>query len=79
MHLHNQKGTVIARDGFMMAESARWSGDTFNIAPGERWTVVYEMDTPGVWVWHCHILTHVDKPDGTMFGMLTAVVVEPAE
>lgn len=79
MHLHNQKGTVIARDGFMMPESAWWSGDTFNVAPGERWTVVYEMDTPGVWAWHCHILTHVDRPDGTMFGMLAAVAVTAAE
>lgn len=75
MHLHNQPGTVIARDGFMLPESARWVGDTFNVAPGERWTVVYEMDNPGVWVWHCHILTHVDRPDGTMYGMLAAVSV----
>ncbi len=31
---------------------------------------------PGTWVWHCHILSHVKRPDGSMFGMLTAVIVE---
>ena len=76
MHLHNQKGTVIAKDGYLLAEGARYSGDTFNVAPGERLTVVYEMNNPGTWVWHCHILSHVKRPDGTMFGMLTAVVIE---
>ena len=32
---------------------------------------------PGVWVWHCHILTHVESEDG-LFGMATAVIVEEA-
>ena len=30
---------------------------------------------PGVWAWHCHILTHAEGPDG-MFGMVTAFIVE---
>ena len=77
MHLHNQTGTVIAKDGYLLQPGARWQGDTFNIAPGERLTVVYDMATPGTWVWHCHILSHVKRSDGSMFGMLTAVIVEP--
>lgn len=76
MHLHNQPGTVIAKDGFLLSEGARYQGDTFNVAPGERLTVVYEMKTPGTWVWHCHVLSHVKRSDGSMFGMLTAVIVE---
>ncbi len=76
MHLHNQDGTVIAKDGYLLPEGARYQGDTFNVAPGERLSVVYDMDEPGTWVWHCHILSHVKKADGTMFGMLTAVTVE---
>ena len=76
MHLHNQPGTVIAKDGFLLAPGARYQGDTFNVAPGERLSVVYEIDTPGVWAWHCHILSHVDRPDGTMFGMVTAMIVD---
>ncbi|HEX9889965.1 MAG TPA: multicopper oxidase domain-containing protein [Nitriliruptorales bacterium] len=76
MHLHNQTGTVIAKDGYLLQPGARYQGDTFNIAPGERLTVVYELGQPGTWVWHCHILSHVKKTDGAMFGMLTAVIVE---
>lgn len=79
MHLHNQRGTVIAKDGYLLPDGARYQGDTFNVAPGERLTVVYEMDNVGTWVWHCHILSHVKRSDGTMFGMLTAVIVEPRD
>jgi manganese oxidase len=78
MHLHNQPGTVIAKDGYLLPEGARYQGDTFNVAPGERLTVVYEMRVPGTWVWHCHILSHVKRSDGSMFGMLTAVIVDEA-
>jgi uncharacterized cupredoxin-like copper-binding protein len=78
MHLHNQDGLVIAKDGYLLPEGARYQGDTFNVAPGERLTVVYSMDNPGVWVWHCHILSHVKRSDGTMFGMLTAVIIDEA-
>lgn len=78
MHLHNQTGTVIAKDGYLLPAGARYQGDTFNVAPGERLTVVYEMNTPGVWVWHCHILSHVKRADGSMFGMLTAVIIDEA-
>ena len=45
-----------------------------NVAPGERYTVLMQMSDPGTWVWHCHILTHVEREDG-MFGMATAIVV----
>ena len=31
--------------------------------------------SPGTWVWHCHILNHVESADG-MFGMVTALVVQ---
>ena len=76
MHLHNQDGLVIAKDGYLLPEP--YYMDTLNVAPGERYTVVYEMEKPGTWVWHCHILSHVKRADGSMFGMLTAVVVEEA-
>ncbi|MGH8951326.1 MAG: multicopper oxidase domain-containing protein [Acidimicrobiia bacterium] len=33
------------------------------------------LEDPGTWVWHCHILTHVERDDG-MFGMVTAFIVE---
>jgi hypothetical protein len=49
-----------------------------NVAPGERYSVIYQAADPGVWVWHCHILTHVERDTG-MFGMVTALVVNEAE
>jgi manganese oxidase len=76
MHLHQPIGWVIARDGIELLTP--WAGDTFNIAPGERWTVAYKVEKPGVWAWHCHILTHAERADG-MFGMVTALIVpEPS-
>ena len=31
-------------------------------------------DSPGLWAFHCHILNHVEGPEG-MFGMVTVLVV----
>lgn len=73
MHLHQPLGWVIAKDGKELF--VPMPGDTINIAPGERYTVVYKITDPGVWAWHCHILTHAEGPDG-MFGMVTALIVE---
>ena len=40
----------------------------------ERNSVLIHVDKPDTWVWHCHILNHVERDTG-MFGMVTAVVV----
>ncbi len=74
MHLHQPIGWVIAKDGKELL--VPMPGDTINIAPGERYTVLYEIQDPGVWAWHCHILTHAERADG-MYGMVTALIVEP--
>jgi FtsP/CotA-like multicopper oxidase with cupredoxin domain len=73
MHLHQPIGWVIAKDGKELLMPM--PGDTINVAPGERYTVVYKLTDPGVWAWHCHILTHAERADG-MFGMVTAFIVE---
>jgi FtsP/CotA-like multicopper oxidase with cupredoxin domain len=72
MHLHGFPMTVIAKDGWPQQP---WKCDTLNIAPGERWDVVVEPTEPGVWAFHCHILSHAESEHG-MFGMVTALVVE---
>lgn len=76
MHLHQFKQLVFAKDGVPL-DSPYWA-DTVNVAPGERYSVLFHADTPGVWVYHCHILTHVERAEG-MFGMVTAVIVNPKE
>jgi FtsP/CotA-like multicopper oxidase with cupredoxin domain len=73
MHLHGLPQLVIAKDGFPMP--APYQVDTLNVAPGERYTVLVQATAPGVWAWHCHILTHAERDDG-MFGMVTTFIVQ---
>ena len=72
-HLHGYHFTVLARDGTSQRDRER--ADTLVVAPGERFDVLVKADTPGVWAFHCHILSHVEGPSG-MFGMATALVVK---
>ncbi|NOX29778.1 MAG: multicopper oxidase domain-containing protein [Actinobacteria bacterium] len=74
MHLHQFPQLVYAKDGIPL-QQPYWA-DTVNVAPGERYTVMFRADDAGTWAWHCHILTHVEREEG-MFGMVTAVVVQP--
>ena len=76
MHLHQPMGWIIAKDGKPLLQPI--PGDTIAIAPGERYTVLYQMVDAGVWAWHCHILTHAERDDG-MFGMVTAFIVAEEE
>lgn len=76
MHQHQFPQLVVAKDGFPL-DNPYWA-DTVNVAPGERYSVLMHADTAGVWVWHCHILTHVERDEG-MFGMVTAMVVQEAD
>lgn len=72
MHLHQPMGWIIAKDGIPL--EVPFPGDTINVAPGERYTVLYKAVDVGTWAWHCHILSHAESPTG-MFGMVTALIV----
>jgi FtsP/CotA-like multicopper oxidase with cupredoxin domain len=63
---------VVAKDGYRLPQP--YTADTVTVAPGERYSVLVRADVPGTWVWHCHILNHVEREEG-MFGMVTALVV----
>ncbi|MEO6317929.1 MAG: multicopper oxidase domain-containing protein [Acidimicrobiales bacterium] len=71
MHLHQFDQIVVAKDGYPL--DAPYTADTVNVAPGERYSVLVQVDEPGAWVWHCHILPHVESEAG-MFGMVTAIL-----
>ena len=71
MHLHEFDQVVVAKDGFPL--DSPYLADTVNVAPGERYTVLVKVDKPGAWVWHCHILPHVES-DAGMHGMVTAII-----
>jgi FtsP/CotA-like multicopper oxidase with cupredoxin domain len=74
-HTHGFRMNVVARDGAYLG-SAAFKADTLGVNPGERWDAIINCDRPGVWAFHCHILPHVEGPDG-MYGMVTALVILP--
>ena len=73
MHLHGFEQIVYAKDGEPLDQP--YAADTILVGPGERYTVLFNADRVGAWVWHCHIITHAESAEG-MFGMVTAVIVE---
>jgi FtsP/CotA-like multicopper oxidase with cupredoxin domain len=73
MHLHGYHFQVVAQDGFVLDQP--YMADTLAVAPGQRFDILVKADYPGVWAYHCHILPHVEGPEG-MFGMVTALVVQ---
>jgi FtsP/CotA-like multicopper oxidase with cupredoxin domain len=58
MHMHGGPFTVIARDGVLLAEGARFEADVLNIGPGQRYDVIWPAREPGKWLFHCHIPHH---------------------
>ncbi len=74
-HSHGMTMQVVARDGRALG-SASFGCDTLGVNPGERWDAVISADRPGIWAFHCHILPHVEGPDG-MFGMVNTLIVLP--
>jgi FtsP/CotA-like multicopper oxidase with cupredoxin domain len=75
MHLHGFHFQVVGEDGFPLATQNRYMADTLVVAPGSRFDILVKADQPGAWAFHCHILPHVEGPEG-MFGMVTALVVQ---
>jgi FtsP/CotA-like multicopper oxidase with cupredoxin domain len=73
MHMHGYHFEVVAQDGFPLKDP--YMADTLVIAPGQRFDVLVHTIYPGVWAFHCHILPHVEGPQG-MYGMVTALVVQ---
>lgn len=71
MHLHGFHFQVIARDG---VPTAPYTINTLTVAPGEVYDAIFTADNPGVWAFHCHVLSHADGDHG-MHGMVTAVIV----
>ncbi|MFE3454450.1 multicopper oxidase family protein [Nonomuraea sp. NPDC059194] len=55
MHPHGHHVLVLSRNGVRAAPV--WM-DSFDVAPGEVWEVALRADNPGVWLSHCHELSH---------------------
>jgi FtsP/CotA-like multicopper oxidase with cupredoxin domain len=65
-HIHGNRFQVVEVDG-VAPELIGWK-DTFDIPPRTTVKLVSELDNPGEWMYHCHILEHAD--DG-MAGLMT--------
>jgi FtsP/CotA-like multicopper oxidase with cupredoxin domain len=57
MHLHGHHVLVLSRDGQPSTGSPWWS-DTLNVQAGESYVLAFRADNPGIWMDHCHNLTH---------------------
>jgi FtsP/CotA-like multicopper oxidase with cupredoxin domain len=76
MHIHGGPFTIVARDGAQLSEEERFTADTVNVAPGQRYDVIWKALRPGKWLIHCHINHHTTnnnvETDGA--GGLTMVI-----
>jgi FtsP/CotA-like multicopper oxidase with cupredoxin domain len=57
MHLHGHHVLVLSRNGERTTGSPWWV-DTLNVLADEEYEVAFRADNPGIWMDHCHNLTH---------------------
>lgn len=80
MHMHGGPFTVVARDGVVLAPSARFEADVVNVGPGQRYDVIWPAREPGKWIFHCHIPHHTlnfNREDKGAGGLTLLVEVRP--
>jgi FtsP/CotA-like multicopper oxidase with cupredoxin domain len=82
MHIHGGPFEVVAIDGNPVPEGNDQYLDTVNIAPGQRYDVIWTAQKPGKWLLHCHINHHTTnnnvETDGGG-GLMLILDVAPAD
>ena len=73
MHLHGMALEVFQRDGYPI--SPPYKCDTIDVPPGNRFDCIIQADEPGLWAFHCHVLSHAEF-EGGFFGLVTVLAVE---
>jgi FtsP/CotA-like multicopper oxidase with cupredoxin domain len=68
MHIHGGPFEVVARDGETIPASARFSADTVNVGPGQRYDVIWKARERGKWLIHCHIPHHTSNNNTEVKG-----------
>jgi FtsP/CotA-like multicopper oxidase with cupredoxin domain len=86
MHFHGHFTKEVAKDGTDLGDAKEGrTENTVLTAPGQTIDVEVRMNAPGkgVWIFHCHVLSHVMGPDGKSLnialangGMVIPVVYE---
>ena len=73
MHLHGMSFKVVAKDGAPLASP--YDADVVDVAPGERYDLLFTASRPGKWVFHCHIGHHLTNNGEGPGGLLTVVEI----
>jgi len=76
MHMHGNPFQIVATDGYPVPAGQELTKDVINIGPGERYDLLMTADNPGTWLFHCHILAHVQNHGVEPGGMLTVVKID---
>ena len=74
MHLHGHHALVTAFNGEETTGSPIWV-DSLDLAPGDRATIVFRADNPGIWLDHCHNLPHA--VDGLIAHLMYEGITTP--
>jgi FtsP/CotA-like multicopper oxidase with cupredoxin domain len=59
MHLHGHHAVVLERNG-VPATGSPWWTDTLDVEKGSKYVIAFVADNPGIWMDHCHNLTHAN-------------------
>ncbi|WP_336135301.1 multicopper oxidase domain-containing protein [Natronomonas amylolytica] len=79
MHTHNHRFRIVEKDGSQVPEAAQYEQDIVNLAPAERKTIEFEADAdPGIYLMHCHKVSHAMNGNSYPGGMVGAIVYEEA-
>ncbi|MFD1632497.1 multicopper oxidase domain-containing protein [Haloplanus ruber] len=79
IHTHNHRFRVVEKDGSQIPAAAQYEEDILNIAPAERKTIEFEADAdPGIYLMHCHKVSHAMNGDAYPGGMVGGIVYESA-
>ncbi|MCC6960292.1 MAG: multicopper oxidase domain-containing protein [Dehalococcoidia bacterium] len=73
MHLHGMAMKVIQRDGYPVEPP--YLCDNIDVPPGSRMDCIIDCQDPGLWAFHCHILSHAEY-EGGFFGLVTVLAIE---
>jgi FtsP/CotA-like multicopper oxidase with cupredoxin domain len=76
MHVHGHHVLVLSRDGVEATGAPLWL-DTIDVGPGEVWELALVADNPGIWMDHCHDLSHAAA--GMMMTLAYENVTTPFE
>jgi len=79
MHTHNHRFRVVEKDGSEVPEAAQYEQDIINVAPAERKTIEFDADAdPGIYLMHCHKVSHAMNGNTYPGGMVGGIVYEEA-